>query len=98
MYYRQLKNAVKVYYNSLPHNRRYHILNRSGICILSLNHLFKIFHCLECGGFIIQELLDGRWRIIYSEPGRGGEEILFISDDESEACEEFFRLIKKYHY
>lgn len=97
MNYRQLKKAVKDHYKSLPRNRRGHILDRSSVCFLSLNCLFKVFHCLDCGGLIIQELLDRRWRIFYSEPGRGGEETLFLSDEESEACEEFLRLIKKYH-
>ncbi|GEM_PF-3515383 len=98
MNYRQLKKAVKDYYKTLPRNRRGFILDRSGICILSLNYFFKIFHCLDCGDLIIQELYDGRWRIYYSEPGRELEETLFVSYDESEACEEFLRMIKKYYY
>ena len=97
MNYRQLKKAIKDHFKSLPHNRRGAILDRSSVCILSLNYFFKIYHCLDCGGLIIQELLDGRWRIYYSEPGRGGEETLFLSDGESEACKEFLRLIKEDH-
>ena len=58
---------------------------------------FKIFHCLEYGSFIIQEMYDGRWEIHYCEPGRY-EETLFLSNDESEACEEYLRLIKKDNY
>ena len=98
MNYRQLKKTVKDYYKSLPRNRRGRILVRSGICILSRNYFFNIFHCLDWGGLIIQELYDERWRIFYSEPGRGGEETLFLSDEESAACEEYLRLIKKYRY
>lgn len=98
MNYRQLKKAVKDYIKSLPRNRRSHVIERSGICILSYNYIFKILHCLQCGGFIIQELLDENWRIYYSELGRECEETLFMGDNESEACEEFFRLIKKYNY
>lgn len=95
MNYHQLKRAIKKYYKSLPRNKRHRIFERPGICILSLNHIFKIFHCLECDEYIIQELLDGRWRVNYSEPGRDFESTLFLGDNESEACEEFLRLIKK---
>ncbi len=98
MNFRQLKKAVKDYNKTLPRNRRGYIFDRSGICILSLNYFFKIFHCLDCTGLIIQELYDGRWRVYYCEPGRGNEDTYFVSDDESEACEEYLRLIKKYHY
>lgn len=95
MNYRQLKKAVKDYFKSLHLNKRGAIIERGGICILSLNYFFKIFHCLDCDGFIIQELYDGSWRIYYSEPGREYETTLFLSNNESEACEEFLRIIKE---
>ena len=45
MNYRQLKKAVKDYYKSLHLNKRGAIIERGGICILSLNYFFKILHC-----------------------------------------------------
>ena len=50
---------------------------------------------MDCDGLIIQELYDGSWRIHYSEPGREYEKTLFLSNNESEACEEFLRMIKE---
>lgn len=97
MNYRQLKKVLKEYNKTLPRNRRVPIFVRSGICILSFGYFFKIFHCLDYGGFIIQGMHDGRWEIHYCEPGRY-EETLFLSNDESEACEEYLRLIKKDNY
>ncbi len=101
MNYRQLKKAVKDYNKSLSRDRRIYrrlLIDRSGICILSLNHIFKIYHCFQCAGYIIQELYDGRWRVYYSELGRDYEVTLYLGDNESEACEEFFRRIKKCYY
>lgn len=101
MNYCQLKKAVKAYNKSLPSNirvARRAILERSSICILSLNHIFKIFHCFQVGDLIIQELYDGRWRVYASEPGRADEYTLYLGDNESEACEEFLRQIKKYYF
>jgi hypothetical protein len=97
MNYRQLKKVLKEYNKTLPRNRRAPIFVRSGICILGFGYFFKIFHCLDYGGLIIQEMYDGRWEIHYCEPGRY-EETLFLSNDESEACEEYLRLIKKDNY
>lgn len=70
MNYHQLKRAIKKHYKSLPRNKRHRIFEGPGICILSLNHIFKIFHCLECDDCTLKNYT------------MGGGEYIIVSQEE----------------